>query len=51
MERSTVKSWLVLTHSFNPSRGRQSLRPAWATELVAGQPGVHRKKKGLKKQN
>jgi ABC-type phosphate/phosphonate transport system substrate-binding protein len=39
----------VVVHAFNPSTweaeaGRAlSLRPVWTTELVPGQPGLHRK--------
>jgi hypothetical protein len=38
----------VVAHAFNPSTweaeagGFLSLRPAWSTELVPGQPGLHR---------
>jgi hypothetical protein len=41
-------SWAVVAHAFNPSTweaeagGFLSSRPAWSTELVPGQPGLHR---------
>jgi hypothetical protein len=41
-------SWAVMAHTFDPSTweakaGRfLSLRPAWSTEWVPGQPGLHR---------
>jgi hypothetical protein len=45
----------VVAHAFNPSypggRGRQipkSLRPAWSTEGVSGQPGLYREILSLK---
>jgi hypothetical protein len=51
---------VVVAHAFNPSTeggGFLSSRPAWSTELVPGEPGVHRetlskkkKKKPKKKQ-
>ena len=51
-----------MVHAFNPSTqeaeagGFLSLRPAWSTKLVPGQPGLHRetlsrKTKQTKKQN
>ena len=55
----------VVAHAFNPSTweaeagGFQSLRPAWSTDRVPGQPGLYRetlsrkkkKKKKKKKKN
>jgi hypothetical protein len=41
-------SWAVVAHAFNPSiweaevGGFLSSSPAWSTELVPGQPGLHR---------
>jgi hypothetical protein len=41
-------AWPVVAHAFNPSTweaeagGFLSLRPAWSTEWVPGQPGLHR---------
>jgi hypothetical protein len=41
-------SWAVVAHTFNSSTweaeagGFLSLRPAWSTEWVLGQPGLHR---------
>jgi hypothetical protein len=52
-------SWVLVAHAFNPSTweaeagGFLSLRPAWSTELVPGQPGLHREtlsRKTIKKQ-
>jgi hypothetical protein len=43
-----VDSQAVVAHTFNPSTweaeagGILSLRPAWSTEWVQGQPGLHR---------
>jgi hypothetical protein len=43
-----------VVHAFNPSTqeaeaGRfLSLRPAWSTKWVPGQPGLHREKKNKK---
>jgi hypothetical protein len=63
--KSTLKKlglgWAVVAHIFNPSTweaeaGRfLSLRPAWSTEHVPSQPGLHRetlsqKKKKTKKE-
>jgi hypothetical protein len=33
---------LAEAHAFNPSRGKWSSRPAWSTELLLGQPRLHR---------
>jgi hypothetical protein len=44
----TGTSWGVVVHAFNPSTweakagGFLSLRPAWSTEWVPGQPGLYR---------
>jgi hypothetical protein len=46
---------VVLLSSSNSSSGEReagvspSLRPAWSTEQVSGQPGLHKKKKKKKK--
>jgi hypothetical protein len=43
-----ISYWAVVVHAFNPSTweaeaGRcLSSRPAWSTEWVPGQPGIHR---------
>jgi hypothetical protein len=48
MKRKTIFRWAVVAHTFNPGSweaetGRfLSSRPAWSTELVPGQPRVHR---------
>jgi hypothetical protein len=49
-------SWAVMAHSCNPStreaeasRSLLSLRPAWSTELVPGEPGLHRETLSQKK--
>jgi hypothetical protein len=48
-------SLAVLAHAFNPSTweaeagGFLSSRPAWSTELVPGQPGLHRETLSQKK--
>jgi hypothetical protein len=48
-------SWVVVAHAFNPSTreaevgGFLSSRPAWSTELVLGQPGLHRETLSQKK--
>jgi hypothetical protein len=42
----------VVAHAFNPSTeggGFLSSRPAWSTELVPGEPGVHRETLSKKK--
>jgi hypothetical protein len=47
--KNTFISWAVVVHAFNPSTwnteaGRfLSLRPAWSTEWVPGQPEIYRK--------
>jgi hypothetical protein len=49
------KSWAVVAHAFNPSTreaeagGFLSSRPAWSTEWVPGQPGLHRETLSRKK--
>jgi hypothetical protein len=46
----------VVAHAFNPSTwepeagGFLSSRPAWSTEWVPGQPGLHRETLSWKKQ-
>jgi hypothetical protein len=46
----------MVVHAFNPSTWEAeagkflSLRPAWSTELVPGQPGLYRETLVLKKQ-
>jgi hypothetical protein len=46
----------VVAHAFNPSTreaetgGFLSSRPAWSTELVPGQPGLHRETLSRKNQ-
>jgi hypothetical protein len=46
-----------VAHAFNPSTreaeagGFLSSRPAWSTEWVPGQPGLHRETLSRKKQN
>jgi hypothetical protein len=45
---SLLASQAVVVHAFNPSTweaeagGFLSLRPAWSSEQVPGQPGLHR---------
>ena len=47
----------MVAHAFNPSTweaeagGFLSLRPAWSTEWVPGQPGLHRETLSRKNQN
>jgi hypothetical protein len=47
----------VVAHAFNPSTWEAeageflSLRPAWSTEWVPGQPRVHRETLSWKKKN
>jgi hypothetical protein len=47
--------WAVVAHAFNPSTweaeigGFLSLRPAWSTEWVPGQPRLHRETLSQKK--
>jgi hypothetical protein len=49
------KSQAVVVHAFNPSTweaeagGFLSLRPAWSTERVPGQPGLYRETLSRKK--
>jgi hypothetical protein len=39
----TIKCERALTSTWKEEAGRfQSSRPAWSTELLAGQPGLHR---------
>jgi hypothetical protein len=46
----------VMVHAFNPSTWEaeagefQSSKPAWSTEWVPGQPGLHRETLSWKKQ-
>jgi hypothetical protein len=48
---------VVVAHAFNPSTGEAeagrflSLRPAWSTEWVPGQPGLHRETLSRKNKN
>ena len=48
---------MVVAHTFNPSTleaeagGSLSLRPAWSTEWVPGQPGIHRRTLSQKQTN
>jgi hypothetical protein len=54
-QESDAKSRAVVAHTFNPSTweaeaGRSlSSRPAWSTEWVSGQPGLHRETLSQKK--
>jgi hypothetical protein len=54
VQNPAVKPGMV-AHTFNPSTweaeagGFLSSRPAWSTELVPGQPGIHRKTLSQKK--
>jgi hypothetical protein len=47
--------WVVVAHAFNPSTweaeagGFLSSKPAWSTEGVPGQPGLHRETLSQKK--
>jgi hypothetical protein len=53
-------SWVVVAHTLNPStqvaeaeaeEGRSpSFRPAWSTERIPGQPGLHRETLSQNKQ-
>jgi hypothetical protein len=53
--RRTI-SWAVVAHAFNPSTwqaeagGFLSSRPAWSSEWVPGQPGLHRETLSQKNQ-
>jgi hypothetical protein len=60
--RKSIISWAVVANAFNPSTleaeagGFLSSRPAWSTDWVPGQPGLHRetlfrKTKNKTKQN
>jgi len=46
--RKTFLSWVMVTHAFNSStggaeaEGSPGSRPAWSTEQVPEQPGLHR---------
>ena len=46
--KNVLGSWAVVAHAFNPSTweaeavGFLCSRPAWSTEWVPGQPGLHR---------
>lgn len=31
-----------MAHTFNPSRGRSELKPAWSTKQIPAQPRLHR---------
>ena len=50
-----AQSWAVVTHACNPSTWEAealrflSSRPAWSTEWVQGQPGLHRETLSRKK--
>jgi hypothetical protein len=47
-DKNSSWCWVVVAHAFNPSTweavagGFLSLRPAWSTEWVPGQPGLYR---------
>ena len=46
-------SWVMVVHAFNPSTravGYISCRPAWSTDLVPGQPRLHKETLSRKKQ-
>jgi hypothetical protein len=52
-----IMNQAVVAHAFNPSTWEAeasrflSSRPAWSTELVPGQPGLHKETLSLKQTN
>ena len=47
--------WAVVVYAFNPSTGKAKvarfLSPAWSTEWIPGQPGLHRETLSRKNKN